>query len=365
MSLLLILLALAVVLLAAANGANDNIKGAATLMGSGVLGFRGAITLATLSTAAGGVASIFLAQGLLAAFGGKGIVSAEIAASAGFLFAVAAAAAATVALATRLGLPISTTHALLGGLVGAGLAAAPADLAWLPVLKGLLLPLLLSPVLAISLALLLLPGMALLSRRVAPVSACACVPPSVALTGDTISLREGELILGTLEDAACVATPASQRITVPLSRVLDALHVLSAAAVSFARGLNDTPKIAALLVGAGLLGAGSASLLVVLAMAIGGVLASRRVAQTLAFRVTRMDAAQGLGGNLVTALLVVVASRLGLPVSTTHVSTGALFGIALRGDGGNAAVIRSILLAWLLTLPLAAALAYTLYQINP
>jgi PiT family inorganic phosphate transporter len=116
---------------------------------------------------------------------------------------------------------------------------------------------------------------------------------------------------------------------------------------------------------AGLRGAGSASLLVALAMAMGGVLASRRVAQTLAFRVTRMDAAQGLGGNLVTALLVILASRLGLPVSTTHVSTGALFGIALRSHDGDAGVIRSILLAWLLTLPLAAVLAYSLYQINP
>jgi PiT family inorganic phosphate transporter len=227
------------------------------------------------------------------------------------------------------------------------------------------LPLLLSPMLAITLALLLLPGMALLSRRVAPVSACACLPPAVALVSDTVSLRDGGLHLATLDDAACVATPAAQRVTLPLSRVLDALHVLSAAAVSFARGLNDTPKIAALLVGAGLLGAGSASLLVALAMAMGGLLASRRVALTLAFRVTRMDAAQGLGGNLVTALLVILASRLGLPVSTTHVSTGALFGIALRSHDGNAGVIRSILLAWLVTLPLAAVLAYTLYQINP
>jgi PiT family inorganic phosphate transporter len=365
MSLMLLLLALAVTLLAAANGANDNIKGAATLMGSGVLGFRAAITLATLATAAGGTASVFLAQGLLAAFGGKGIVSTEVATSAGFLFAVATGAAATVGLATRLGLPISTTHALLGGLVGAGLASAPTELAWLPAFKGLLLPLLLSPLLAISLALVLLPLIAFWSRRVPPVSACACAPQTIAQVGGAAVLNEAIPHFGTLTDATCAATPAAERVVVPASRALDALHVLSAAAVSFARGMNDTPKIAALLVGAGLLGAGSASLLVALAMAIGGVLASRRVAQTLAFRVTHMDAAQGLGGNLVTALLVVVASRLGLPVSTTHVSTGALFGIALRSHGGNADVIRSILLAWLLTLPVAAALAFLIFRLTP
>jgi len=118
----------------------------------------------------------------------------------------------------------------------------------------------------------------------------------------------------------------------------------------------------ALLGGVGLFGAGGATLLVVAAMAVGGVLASRRVAQTLAFGVTRRDAAQGLGGNLVTAVLVMLALRLGLPVSTTHVSTGALFGIALRCRDGNPDMIRMILLAWLLKLSLAALIALLIFS---
>ena len=61
----LILLVLVTLVLAAANGANDNIKGAATLVGSGLVGHRGAIALATLATAVGGVASIYVANGLL------------------------------------------------------------------------------------------------------------------------------------------------------------------------------------------------------------------------------------------------------------------------------------------------------------
>ena len=64
-----------------------------------------------------------------------------------FLVAVAVGAAGTVLLATRLGLPVSTTHALIGGLVGAGLALAPAELAWSSLTDRLLLPLLLSPLL--------------------------------------------------------------------------------------------------------------------------------------------------------------------------------------------------------------------------
>jgi PiT family inorganic phosphate transporter len=141
---------------------------------------------------------------------------------------------------------------------------------------------------------------------------------------------------------------------------VDRLHFVSAAAVSIARGLNDTPKIAALMLAGGALGAAHASLAVVLAMALGGWLAAARVADTLAYRVTRMNAGEGLGANLVASALVIAASRFGLPVSTTHVSTGALFGIAAENGSGSVAVIRNILLAWLATLPLAAVLAYAI-----
>ena len=110
------------------------------------------------------------------------------------------------------------------------------------------------------------------------------------------------------------------------------------------------------MVAGGALGAGGATLAVVLAMSIGGLLAASRVADTLAYRVARMDAGEGLAGNLVTSFLVVVASRFGMPVSTTHVSTGAIFGIAIRNHSGHAAVIRNIVLAWIATLPLAAVL---------
>ena len=81
-----------VVALAAANGANDNIKGAATLVGSGLMGYRGAIRYATLATAAGGLLSIWLAGGLLSAFSGKGLVPQELITSAEFPLTVAAAA---------------------------------------------------------------------------------------------------------------------------------------------------------------------------------------------------------------------------------------------------------------------------------
>jgi PiT family inorganic phosphate transporter len=74
-------------------------------------------------------------------------------------------------------------------------------------------------------------------------------------------------------------------------------------------------------------------------------------------RITSLNPGQGLTANLVTAALVLGASRLGLPVSTTHVSCGAIFGIGLIGRSSEWKTIARILTAWATTLPLAALLA--------
>jgi len=350
------LLMLVVLSLAAANGANDNIKGAATLVGSGLTDYRRAIVWATLATAVGGAVSLMVSNGLLQAFGGRGIVPDAIAGSTGFVAAVGLGAGGTVWLATRLGLPVSTTHGLLGGLFGAGLVAAPHDVGFGMALRSMLVPLLVSPAIAIVLALALLPLLRMLRARTDAVGpACLCAEPALPAI-DGASVARARLHLGRPADPAC-QSPAVEIAGFRPSRLLDRAHYLSAISVSFARGLNDTPKIAALLVIAGGLGATPATLAVTVAMAAGGWLAARRVADTLAYRVTRMDPAEGLGGNVVTASLVLIASRYGLPVSTTHVSTGALFGIAASNRSGHRAVIVNILGAWLLTLPLAAIIA--------
>lgn len=352
----LFLLVLVTLVLAAANGANDNIKGAATLLGSGLVDYRRAIALATLATAVGGLVSIFLANGLLVAFSGRGIVPDAVAASASFLGSVGFAAAATVWLATRLGLPISTTHALLGGLLGAGFAAAPEAVSFATALKVMLLPLLVSPVIALLLALGLVPLIRRWQARAVALPDCVCIEPELpALDGTQTAMRA--ITLDHADAPACVPIAGKQVLHYAPARALDRVHFFSAATVSFARGLNDTPKIAALIVAGGNLGAGVASIAVVLAMALGGWLAARRVADTLAFRVTRMDPAEGLAGNVVTSVLVIVASRFGLPISTTHVSTGALFGIAAGNRSGRGQVVLTILAAWLVTLPVAALLA--------
>src|SRR3989442_14771494 len=105
-----------------ANGANDVSKGVATLVGSGVTDYRRAILWGTVWTVAGGVAAAFASQGLVAVFSRDGVLATPPVGPA-FLVAVTSGAIGWLVLATSTGLPVSTTHALVGGLVGAGLAA--------------------------------------------------------------------------------------------------------------------------------------------------------------------------------------------------------------------------------------------------
>jgi inorganic phosphate transporter, PiT family len=131
--------------------------------------------------------------------------------------------------------------------------------------------------------------------------------------------------------------------------------------VSFARGLNDTPKIVGMLVAGGALSLAPGMALVAVFMLLGGVLLTRRVARTMAEDITVMDAVQGFVATLVTAILVILASYGGLPVSTTHVAVGALFGIAVANRRAKLQTVATILVAWVTTLPLAASIAATLY----
>ena len=105
-------------------------------------------------------------------------------------------------------------------------------------------------------------------------------------------------------------------------------------------------------------------LIVAAAMMLGGVLSAKEVARTMSQRITRMSHGEGFSANLVTGLLVTLASRYGLPVSTTHVSCGALFGIGLANRKAETKVIRSILLSWLAILPMAALLAALFYRFS-
>ena len=366
---LLILIVFVGLLLAYANGANDNFKGVATLFGSGTTNYRAALGWATLTTALGSVAAMLFARTLLEAFRGKGLVPAEVVADPAFAAAVATAAGLTVLLATRLGFPVSTTHALIGALIGAGLLASPLGIDSAKLVRSFVVPLVLSPFLAVGGAMLIYPSLRWLRRRLGiEAETCLCVGEElVSVLPGRLSLNQAlemtavELTVTTGDRTSCHTRYRGRLFGFEARPILDRLHFLSAGAVSFARGLNDTPKIAALLLVGGALSAGPALLLVGLMIAVGGLISARRVAETMSHRVTQMNVGQGFSSNLVSSLLVIGASRLGLPVSTTHVSCGSLFGIGAVNRQANWRVIGTILGSWLLTLPIAAVLAALIF----
>jgi PiT family inorganic phosphate transporter len=360
------LLAVACVLLAFANGANDNSKGVATIVGSGLAGFREAISWATVTTFAGSLTAMWLASSLLATFSGKGLVDATLVAHADYAAAVGWGAALTVVVATRVGLPISTTHAMVGGLVGAGWAAGSAiSLSRLG--TSFFMPLLVSPLLASTAAVICYPVL----RRIRigfgiEADTCLCLGSEVleivpAGATSVIEARATEVSLAVGKTVECRSRYRGCVLGIEAATTVNCLHWLSAGAVSFARGLNDTPKIAALMLVVPRFGTATSLATVGLAMAIGGLLRSKRVADTMSQRITTMNHGQGFTANLLTSLIVIGASRLGMPVSTTHVSCGALFGMGAVTKQGHWSMIGTILMAWVTTLPLGAAMAAVSY----
>jgi PiT family inorganic phosphate transporter len=341
-----------VLFLAWSNGSNDNFKGVATLYGSGTTSYRKALAWATVTTLAGSLLTLLLAGGLVKTFSAKGLVPDALALSPAFLAAAALGGGATVLLATGVGLPVSTTHALTGALVGAGLASrTPVNFAVLG--KSFFLPLLVSPLLALALTAVVYP-LASRSRRRLGVdkSSCVCVGEElVAVSSDGAATAQL-----TVRAAASCDQYVGRIAGVSAQQGLDALHFLSAGAVSFARGLNDTPKIFALLLATRALSPSLGLALVGLVMAAGGVVGAGKVAETMSKKIVPLNPGQGFVANAVTAFLVIGASRWGVPVSTTHVSTGGLFGIGLNTGQARGKTVATILLAWGTTLPLGALL---------
>jgi len=353
-----------VVFLAYANGANDNFKGVATLFGSRTTDYRQALWWASVTTFAGSCASILLSAGLVSAFSGKGLVPDGLTQEPTFLLAVGLGAALTVLLATLTGFPVSTTHALTGALVGAGLIRAGAvNLSKLG--QTFFIPLAVSPLLSFGMTALIYPAFRAIRLSLGiERQMCLCVDgglvqPVQMRADGTVVISSTGTVLSVGQLSTCVERYHGRVFGVDSQWILDQLHYLSAGAVSFARGLNDTPKIVALLIAASGLGLrlSTAMGVVGIAMAMGGLLNARKVARTMSERITSMNHGQGFTANLVTSLLVTVASRFGLPVSTTHVSCGSLFGLGAVNGTGRWAMIRSILLSWALTLPLAAGFA--------
>ena len=182
---------------------------------------------------------------------------------------------------------------------------------------------------------------------------------NIVLNTGIISQLNPKLMIA--DGSECVDLYTDRVWGISIQKILDAAHVVSGAAVSFARGLNDTPKIAGLLVAAQAFDIRMGMVAIAIGMAIGGLLSARRVAETISNKIAEINHGQGFSANLVTSILVIVASNFGVPVSTTHVSVGSIFGIGMVSGNYNTRVIRSIILSWLITLPVAMAFSASVY----
>ncbi len=366
---MLFILFLAACFLAYSNGANDNFKGVASLFGSGTASYKTALGWATITTLAGSITSIFLAQSLLKKFSGKGLVPDALIGSEPFLLAVVLGAAFTVILATITGFPVSTTHGLTGALVGSGLLAVGNQVNFVALQKGFLVPLLLSPVLAIALGALIY--LLLRFHRLqfgvtkewfvlvrSEERVLAMPQPASAFARQQFSPEYSTLVS---ETGVCAERYAGSLAGLRSQRIMDAAHFLSAGVVCFARSLNDTPKIVATLLVLKALDIRWGFVAIALAMSVGGLIHSRKIAETMSKKLTQMNHGQGFSANLCTGVLVILASMYGLPVSTTHVAVGSLFGIGLTTGKANPKVMAGIVLSWIITLPCAAILSATIY----
>lgn len=307
---ILVLVVIAALAVAWTNGANANFKGVASLYGSDTTSLRQALHWGTWTTFAGSIAALFLADKLLKSFSGRGLVPDTLAAAPEFAFSVGMGAACTSFLATRFGFPVSTTHALVGSLVGGGLVFAPAELSLSGLGKNFAMPLLVSPLMAVVVGIIV-----------------------------TLLVRfASKIVKGKAEWAR-------------------RLHFLSAGAASFARGLNDTPKMAALLLVVGSEFIHLTFIAIGITIAAGALLDTEKVAETLGKKITEMDQTEGLSASLSTALLVTTASLHGLPVSTTHCSVGSMTGVGIVNRQAKWPSVTKIAAAWAITLPVGALTA--------
>jgi inorganic phosphate transporter, PiT family len=340
-----------VLCLALANGSNDVPKGVATLVGAGVANVRTAITWGAITTAIGCLVSLRFASKMTALFS-KGIVSAKP--TPAFAAAVLIGTVAWVALATWRRLPVSTTHALVGALLGAGVLFSSDNVQWHALVTKVVRPLLLSVLIAWAASALLATVARLILSRV------------VARRPAAQPAREKVLASNAPAGATAATADATHSESTGLGGAIGIAHWLTSGLTSFARGMNDTPKIVA--IGSFALIAGMTPtgllFLVTIAMAIGGLVGGRLVAARLANDVVKMSHAEGFAANLTTAVMVSLGAFRGLPMSTTHVSIGAITGLAGTDMSRlKKKTVRDFALAWLVTPPFAAAVAALAYLV--
>ena len=394
----LLIAAVLALYMAWAIGANDVANAMGTSVGSGALTIRHAIVVAALLEFLGA----FLAGGHVTDTVRKGMIDMEGISQDELIYGMLAALASAATLllgATRLGLPVSTTHSIVGAIVGFGAVGIGMDAVKWGKVGQIVVSWISSPLLAgvIAYGIFQFTRMMILDRS-KPLEQVRKLGPFFfffvffviglvtlfkGLKNLKLDLNLPEALLGSVVlglIGAGIGTFFIRRVHAGKSdpnhrfdqveRVFVVLQILTACAVAFAHGSNDVANSIGPL--AAISSAVSGSELASKApvapwmLAIGGVgivvgLATwgYRVMETVGKRITELTPSRGFAAELAAATTIVIASRFGIPVSTTHTLVGAVLGVGMaRGIGAiDLRVVGSIIASWVATLPIAAGLS--------
>ena len=327
-------LALLVLVIAAAigfgvvNGFNDAANAVAASIGSRAISPRNAIILAAFCNFAGAATGLEVARTI-----GKGILDSQTILSlpvvTAFLILVAALAAVIIwgTIATRWGLPVSISHSFVTGLAAAGAAVV----GWGTVIWGVL-------------------------ERIG-ISVIAA--PTLGFIG-------GFALMVVLLWVFRRSAPARMRV------VFSRLQWLTTAFLAYSHGKNDGQMpigviTLALVIYTGQVGLWDniplwAIIVSSLAISSGIAMGGWRVISTVGLRITALQPVHGFATQAAAATVIEIASRLGIPVSTTHCATAATMGVGAtrRLSAVRWGVTRNIVLAWVLTFPICAALGWAI-----
>ena len=307
------------------NGFHDTANAVATSISTRAMAPRVAVTLAALLNFVGAFLSLAVAATIA-----KGIVQADMV-TLSIVFAGLIGAISWNLLTWYFGLPSSSSHALIGGVVGAAFAAdGPSAIIVDGLIEKVAIPAVMAPILAFVVA-----GVGILvTYRIV-----GRQRPSTVSRG----YRLGQIISGSLFSLSHGTNDAQKTMGI-IFLALVANGNLSADA--------DIPTWVVV----------SAATAIALGTYIGGW----RIIRTTGSRIIKMDAAQGFSAQGAGAAVILASTHFGFPLSTTHVINGGVMG---AGAGKRVSAVRwgvagNIMLAWLLTLPAAAAIGAVTYGVS-
>jgi len=383
-------------------GANDVANAMATSVGSKALTIKQAVMIAAVFEFAGAI----LAGGQVTKTIRKGIVDADLLSANPELLlygmlASLLAAGIWLLIASRNGWPVSTTHSIVGAIVGFAMVGIGTDAVHWDKVGFIVASWVVSPVLAGFIAFMLFRSVqSMILDTDAPFdNAKKYVPYYMFMVGFIISLvtlvkglKHVGLELSVMEQYAYALVIGLLIMVVGkvyvgkmqldpkadkkfhftnVERVFGILMVLTACAMAFAHGSNDVANaIGPVAAVVSIVNSGgevaSKSLLPVWVLGLGGagiviglIMYGKKVIATVGNQITELTPSRGFAATLAAATTVVLASGTGLPISTTHTLVGAVLGVGLaRGMAAlNLTVIRNIFMSWLVTLPAGAILS--------